>query len=160
MIHYLQYQAYVAKDRNIAVLSLDKKFFQDWFNVFDLYNFAKIIYCTTTRIPYTNKQFVKDVIGKFYVTGLYVQKNIIQLQIMFFQSQNTWLDHTHQMLGQIQTKYYDSFGNTESKNDYTLTLRIPIAEIDIDKNNNYKQLLDYVCETFTKCINQNMKIVQ
>jgi hypothetical protein len=72
MVHFLEYQAYVAKDRDVAILSLEKKFFEDWFNVFDLYKFAKINYCTTTRIPYTSADFKRDVIGKFYVDAIRV----------------------------------------------------------------------------------------
>ena len=28
MVHFLEYQAYVAKDRDVAILSLEKKFFE------------------------------------------------------------------------------------------------------------------------------------
>lgn len=156
MIHFLEYQAYIAKDNNSAILSLQKKFFEDWFNVFDLYNFAKVCYCTTTRIPYVSEQFVKDVIGKFYVDAIKVENNMIQLEIVFFYSENKWLDPYNDMLGQVQVRNFDGDSYT-TKKDYTLTLLLPIAEIDTTKT-EYKELLDYVCDTFTECINQNMSI--
>lgn len=157
MVHFLEYQAYVAKDRDVAILSLEKKFFEDWFNVFDLYKFAKINYCTTTRIPYTSDDFKRDVIGKFYVDAIRVQGNIIQLQIVFFYSQNPWLNPNNQMLGQVQVRSVQN-GVQKSTRDYTLTILLPIAQIDTS-NQDYKQLLDYVCETFTQCVNQNVAIV-
>ena len=153
MIHFLEYQAYVAKDKNVAILSLQKKFFEDWFNVFDLYNFAKICYCTTTRIPYTSKQFTRDVIGKFYVDAIKVQDKIVQLEIIFFKSQNPWLDQNSDMLGQIQI---NDHGEKMPK-DYALTILLPIAEID-DSKKDYQKLLDYICDTFTECVNQNINI--
>ena len=156
MVHFLEYQAYVAKDRDVAVLSLQKKFFQDWFNVFDLYNFAKVCYCTTTRIPYTSNEFVRDSIGKFYVDAIRVQGSIVQLQLVFFYSQNPWLDYKNQMLGQVDVVVPTANG-VKHKIDYTLTILLPIAQIDVTKE-NYQQLLNYVCDTFTECVNQNLEI--
>lgn len=144
MIHYLQYQAYVAKDGDVAVLNLDKKWFQDWFNVFDLYNVANINYNTTIRIPYTSDKFNRDYIGKYYVTGIYVQNNVVSLQLLFLQSQNQWLDSNSQMLGSL---------NVNGKNDYLMTLYVPIAYVK-DGYNDYSQALDYVCNTFTQCVNK------
>ena len=156
MIHFLEYQAYIAKDKDVAVLSLQKKFFEDWFNVFDLYNFAKICYCTTTRIPYTSKDFKQSVIGKFYVDGIRVEDNIVQLQIVFFYSENKWLDPQNEMLGQVQVSTYEN-GDSDRQRDYTLTILLPIAQIN-KQNQNYKQLLDYVCDTFMQCVNQHINI--
>ena len=149
MIHYLQYQAYVAKDKSTAVLNLDKKWFQDWFNVFDLYNIANINYCTTIRIPYTSSNFVNDQIAKFYVTGIYVQDNMVQLELLFFQSQNQWLDSNNEMLGQVIIN---------GKKDFLLTLYVPIAQIKTDKNKDYATILDYICSTFTQCVNKQFEI--
>lgn len=144
MIHYLQYQAYIAKDGDVAVLNLDKKWFQDWFNVFDLYNIATINYNTTIRIPYTSDKFTRDYIGKFYVTGVFVQQNVVNLQLLFLQSENPWLNKDSQMLGSV---------TINGKTDYLMTLYIPIAYVKQDQN-NYSQALSYVCNTFTQCVNQ------
>lgn len=144
MIHYLQYQAYVAKDGDVAVLNLQKKWFQDWFNVFDLYNVATINYNTTIRIPYTSQQFTRDYIGKFYVTGVFVQNNVVSLQLLLMQSENPWLNRQSQMIGNV---------TVNGKTDGLLTLYVPIAYVKED-GNNYSQVLDYVCNTFTQCVNQ------
>lgn len=145
MIHYLQYHAYVAKDKDIAVLNLEKKWFQDWYNVFDLYNVASVLYCTTINIPYTSEQFVKDCIAKFYVTGVFVNNNTVQLQLLFLQSQNKWLDSNSQLLGQVRLN---------DKTDYMFTTYVPIAQIKEQQGNNWAQALDYICSTFTQCVNQ------
>ena len=100
---------------------------------------------------------IKEVIGKFYVDAIRVQGNIIQLQIVFFYSQNPWLNPNDQMLGQVQVRSVQN-GVQKSTRDYTLTILLPIAQIDTS-NQDYKQLLDYVCETFTQCVNQNVAIV-
>lgn len=150
MVHYLQYYAYVGKVDDVAVLNLQKKWFEDWFNVFDLYNVAKINYCTTIRIPYTASDF-KDSIGKYYVTGIVVQDNLVYLQLIFFQSENKWLDKQNEMLGQI---------NINGKTDSMLTLYVPIAQIKVDQNNDYAQALSYICDTFTQCINQQFTLLQ
>lgn len=150
MIHYLQYQAYVAKDNDVAVLNLQKKWFEDWFNVFDLYKIASINYCTTINIPYTSNQFDRDFIAKYYVTGVIVQDNSVYLQLLFLQSENQWLDKNNQMLGQI---------NINNKQDAVFTLYVPIAFIKQDQN-NYAQALDYICNTFTQCINQQFTLLQ
>ena len=144
MIHYLQYQAYIAKDGDTAVLNLQKKWFQDWFNVFDLYNIASINYTTTIRIPQTSEKFTRDFIGKFYVTGVFIQNGAVSLQLLFLQSENPWLDKESQMLGSI---------SVNGKSDYIMTLYVPIAYVKEDQN-NYSEALDYVCNTFTECVNQ------
>lgn len=143
MIHYLQYRAKVAKNQKQAILNLSKKWFEDWFNVFDLYNFADLYYQTTVNIPCVNQLFEKDVIGKFYVTGIEVEEDTIYLNIMFLQSQNKWLDKDSELLGEIMNS---------GKKDYLFGFNLPIATIKSECD--CSQALGYVCDTFTQCINQ------
>lgn len=149
MIHYLQYRAIVAKNQKEAILNLSKKWFQDWFNVFDLYNFASIYYQTTVNIPCVNQTFQKDVISKFYVTGIQLEQDTIYLNIMFLQSENPWLDKNSQFLGEI---------NKRAGKDYVFGFNLPIATINQDTE--CKQALDYVFNTFTECINQHFSLYE
>lgn len=147
MVHFLEYYTYVTSDNNVAVLSIDKKWFEDWFNVFDLYKIAKICYQPTVRIPYVNKKFKGTSLAKYYVSKIFVSDNIVKLRLVLFYSENKWLDNDSDVL---------SIVTTEKGDDCVLMLDIPIAEVR-DDNMDCSTVLDYICSTFTNCIRENIE---
>lgn len=147
MIHFLEYYTYVTSDNNVAVLSIDKKWFEDWFNVFDLYKISKICYQPTIRIPYMNKGFNGTSLAKYYINKIIISDNLVKLGIVLFYTENKWLDCDDDNLILI---------TTDAGKDFVLTIDIPIAEIKSNDKDCLKAL-DYICSTFTNCIKQNIK---
>lgn len=147
MVHYLEYYTRAIPDNNVAVLSLDKKWTQDWFNVFDLYKIAKICYNPTLRIPCISKDFKKAMLAKFYVSKILVQNNIVKLRIVVFYNENKWLDKNNEKLKEVET---------DEGYDYFLTIDVPIAQLK-QLNQQQQKALDYIYSTFTNCIRQNIQ---
>ena len=147
MVHYLEYYTHATLDNNVAVLSIDKKWFEDWFNVFDLYKIAKICYQPTIRIPSVSKKFRGTSLAKYYVNKIKVVDDIVSLQLVLFYNQNKWLDKEDGNLIMV---------DTDEGTDYVLLLDVPIAEVNTN-NQDYAVVLDYICSTFTKCIKENIQ---
>ena len=147
MIHFLEYYTYVTYDNHVGVLSIDKKWFEDWFNVFDLYKIAKICYQPTIRIPYINPNFKKSSIAKYYVSKISICENIVKLRLVFFYNENKWLDKNNENLSLV---------STDGGDDFVLILDIPIAEVKSEAPEN-ATVLDYICSTFTNCIRENIE---